>query len=120
MPISMKLEANNTAVFEVSQKLSVDEYQQIQAEIGHVIQKLGQIKLLIKLVDFSGWVDTDEWGDISSVEQKDSYIKKMAIVGSEQWRDMAEIFTLKGLRSVPIEYFVDTRLEQARNWLDAD
>ena len=39
----------------------------------------------------------------------------MAISGPPEWRDQIEMFTLKGLRPIEIEYFNSE--EEARDWL---
>ena len=44
---------------------------------------------------------------------------KIAIVGDQKWEDMALLFTGKGIRRVPIEYFPPADLVKARTWLAA-
>ena len=41
----------------------------------------------------------------------------MAIVGDEQWKDLALMFTAKGFRPFPIEYFAPGGLAKAHTWL---
>lgn len=41
----------------------------------------------------------------------------MAIVGDKKWEDLALIFTAKGLRKFPIEYFEPAQIAHARAWL---
>jgi hypothetical protein len=43
----------------------------------------------------------------------------MAIVGDRKWDDLALMFTAKGLRAFPIEYFEPAQLGAARAWLAA-
>ena len=118
MPIEWKIEQGNLAEFEVSKQLGIDEFQNIQTELGHIARKLGQVRVLVILKDFAGWEASRDWGDISATAEMDKILKKMAIVGDEEWRDLVEVFTLKGLRPVPIEYFNDEG--EARRWLDSD
>ena len=120
MPIEWKLEDNNLALFNVSGQLGKDEYQQIQSQTISAIQKLGQIKVLVLLKDFKGWEAAKGWGDISMTERIDPFLKKMAIVGDEKWRDLVTVFTLRGLRPVPMEYFETNQEAAARQWLDSE
>lgn len=119
MAIEWKIDQNNLIVFEVHDRLGKEEHRKILAEIENLINKIGQIKILVMLRNFSGWEIARGWEE-ASTENIDRYITKFAIVGDENWKDLAEVFTLKGLRPFPVEYFVsDTDLD-ARNWLQAD
>jgi hypothetical protein len=119
MPIEMKLEDGSLALFNVSGKLGIDESRQIQSDIESIIQKVGQIKILVILKDFEGWEAAKGWEDTSVTDRIDPYISKFAIVGDEKWRDLVTLFTLKGLRPVPIEYFGGDRENDARQWLES-
>ena len=119
MSIEFKLEDGGLALFNVTGKLGKDEHQQILLEIESIIQKVGQIKILVLLKDFEGWEKTEGWEDTSVSDRIDPYISKFAIVGDEKWRDMVTLFTLKGLRPVPIEYFGADCENDARQWLES-
>jgi len=41
----------------------------------------------------------------------------MAIVGDKKWEDLTLLFTAKGLRKFPIEYFEPAAIAKARAWL---
>ena len=118
MSIKWKLEDGGLASFKVSGKLGLDEYLQIQSDIESIIQKVGQIKVLVLLKDFEGWEKTKGWEETSGTDRIDPYIRKFAIVGDEKWRDLVTLFTLKGLRPVPIEYFGSEHENDARQWLE--
>ncbi len=117
MPARFELENDNLCVIHVSGKLSVEEIQQAQAECEKVIQREGNIRLLVILEGFQGWLKQPGWDDSSFPQRNDPFITRFAIVGDEQWRDMAYVFTLKGLRPIPIEFFETGQLETARTWL---
>jgi len=120
MAIEWKLEDNNLAIFRISGQLGKTEYQGIQADMEAIVKKVGHIRILVLLKDFSGWEAVEGWEDTSLTDRIDPYIKKFAIVGDEQWRDLVEVFTLKGLRPVPIEYFEAYQEQMAREWLDSE
>ena len=119
MPIELNIEEGKLLVFDISGKLGKDEHQRILAEIESIIHKVGNIKILARLKNFNGWEASKGW-EQASTENVDPYISKFAIVGDEKWRDLVTVFTLKGLRPVPIEYFADTTDEAARQWLASD
>jgi hypothetical protein len=72
------------------------------------------------LENFQGWQKGRGWDDVSFSERHDRDIERMAIVGPEQWRDLASVFAGKGLRSVAVEYFNHSELAQAKEWLSKD
>ncbi len=120
MPIEWNIEKNNLALFQVSGQLGKEEYQNIQSEIQFIIHKTGHIRILVILKDFTGWEAAKGWEDTSAMEKIDPYIIKFAIVGDEKWRDLVEVFTLKGLRPVPIQYFETGQEQAARQWLERE
>jgi len=107
-------------VFHVSGRLTKPELDLCQADAEATIQ-LGQAKILNIVTDFHGWDDrSGDWTDLSFGQRNDQFIQKMAIVGDDKWRDQAAMFTLKGLRKFPIEYFPEGQEELARAWLLSD
>ena len=119
MPVSFKLEKNEICLINVTGKISVDELGIVQANCESVIQKNGSIKLLVILEGFEGWQKGIGWDDSSFAQRNDAFIKKFGIVGEEKWRDLSYVFTLKGLRPFPIEYFGAGQIKEARAWLDS-
>jgi hypothetical protein len=118
MAIQFAVENGNLGIFRVNGKLGVVELEAAQKEAEEVIKKEGDIRILVVLENFAGWEKAKGWGDISFPLQNDPYIKKIAIVGDAEWRDLVYAFTGKGLREVPIEYFEANREDAARQWLD--
>jgi hypothetical protein len=49
----------------------------------------------------------------------DDHIRKIAIVGDLKWKETAEIFTGKGVRRIPIEFFPPEKLAEAKAWAAA-
>ena len=43
----------------------------------------------------------------------------MAIVGDRKWEDLSLLFTAKGLRAFPIEFFAPEQMSAAQDWLAA-
>lgn len=120
MPVEWDVGSNHIATINVSGQLGKNEYDKILSELEPIIQKLGHISLLVLLKNFTGWESTEGWEDTSFSDENDAYIKKFAIVGDEKWRDLITLFTLKGLRPVPIEYFTEGDEDKAREWLELD
>jgi hypothetical protein len=103
----------------VSGRLSQAELAAAQQAAGEIIGTEGRWRMLVLIENFAGWERGGEWGDLSFQAAHDTSIERMAIVGDRKWEDLALIFTAKGLRPFPIEYFEPAQLAAARAWLAA-
>ena len=102
-----------------SGKLKLSELQAMQKVAGEAIDRNGKVSVLCLADDFLGWEKGGDWGDVSFQAQYDPFIEKIAIVGDRKWEDLTLLFTSKGIRRVPIEYFAPNDLAKARAWLAA-
>jgi SpoIIAA-like len=112
--------SNDIVTVKVTGRLTEPELAAVQRRTAEIIRKQGKVSILILAEAFEGWERGGEWNDFSMQEQNDPYIEKMAIVGDRRWEDLALMFTAKGLRPFPIEYFTPGELAKARIWLAAD
>lgn len=119
MAIKWNINKDYLIEFNLTGQLVYKEYREFLAELEPIAKKAGEVRLLAILNDFTGWDENKGWEDSSITDRTDPYMKKMAIVGDEKWRDMVELFTLKGLRSVAIEYFSSDNEQAAREWLES-
>ena len=117
MSVEFDIEGNDIAVFRISGKLQLLEFENSQRKCEELIKKVGDIKILVIADTFNGWENTEGWGDWSFAERNDANIRKIAIVGDEEWKDLVFAFTGKGFRPVDIEYFESGTEANARNWL---
>jgi len=103
----------------VSGRLTQGELATVQKASGEIIEKNGKCSILVLTENFAGWERGGQWADQSFQAAHDASIERMAIVGDRKWEDLALIFTAKGLRAFPIEYFEPAQLAAARAWLAA-
>lgn len=111
---------NGIATVRVTGKLTQPELAAFQKSAADLIRQHGNIRFLVLVTEFQGWEKGGDWGDISFQMEHDDHIKKMAMVGDKQWEDLALVFTAKGLRKFPIEYFQPADLAKAETWLKQD
>jgi hypothetical protein len=104
----------------ISGELRKAEVSEIQAAALETIRRCGKISALFLLENFRGWQRGDEWGDISFLVEHDKDIAKIAVVGEEEWRDLACAFLAKGFRQATVEFFLPAEIAKARTWLEAD
>jgi hypothetical protein len=118
MPIKFAIKDENIALIRVTGILEKSEFDQAQRGIASLIQSKNKIRILIITQDFEGWEKSEEWQDTSSIGPNDSFIEKIAIVGDPKWKDLILLFSLKDMRSIPIEFF--NAESTAQNWLDSE
>ncbi len=120
MPIEFSVKDGNIALIRVTGKLGKTEYDEVQREISSLVRARNKIRILVITQDFEGWEKSEEWQDISSVGPNDPFIEKIAIVGDPRWKDLILLFSLKGMRPVPIEFFNADSEIKAQDWLNSE
>jgi hypothetical protein len=101
----------------ISGRLTFNEVSRIQRWASETIGREGKVRIFVIARDFLGWEQEGDWGDISFQMEHDRNIERMAIVGDMKWQAMALMFTSKGYRPFPIEFFSHEELDQARAWI---
>lgn len=102
----------------ITGKLNYPDLVKLQKSVTSIIDQIGSIKVLIICEDFHGWSKDSDWEKLSSQAESDPLINKMAIIGEKEWEEPALMFTCKGLRNFPIEYFQPHELTKAQAWLN--
>jgi hypothetical protein len=103
--------------FRITGKLTYAEFAESQKQAGEIIKRLDKARFLALLEGFEGVEQEGDWGDVDFQMQFDKFIEKIAIVGDKKWEGMTTLFTGKGVRRVPIEFFETAELPQAKVWL---
>jgi hypothetical protein len=103
----------------LSGKVTHAEVVAMQKLVGDILRQEGRARFLSLLENFEGLEQTGNWGDLSFQMEFDDRIEKIAVVGDKQWADGALMFTGKGIRRMPIEFFATEDLAKAKAWLAA-
>ncbi|MFZ4702929.1 MAG: STAS/SEC14 domain-containing protein [Candidatus Methylumidiphilus sp.] len=98
-------------------KLTVHDFQELQALAKLSLEHFGQFRVLVELEDFQGWSKETEWEDSPFLEEKGAGISKLAFVGDEKWKVEIFMFTGAPMRQTTIEFFPQDQFEQAQAWL---
>ena len=119
MPVEIIDASGKLLQIKIRGMLKKADYDRIILIAKEAIAREGKVRALAILEGFEGWERHEEWGDVSFMMEQGQHIEKMAIVGDEKWRDDALAFTAKGFRPTAIEFFLESRLAEARKWLNA-
>ncbi|HWH70436.1 MAG TPA: STAS/SEC14 domain-containing protein [Candidatus Sulfotelmatobacter sp.] len=98
-------------------KLTQPDLAAVQQRAAEILKQQSRMRLLVLAEQFEGWEKGGNWGDLSFQMEADPHIEKLAIVGEKKWEGLAILFTGKGLREFPIEFFPPEQAAQARTWL---
>ena len=104
----------------VSGTLTQSELTNMQKAAAAIFAADGKWRILVLTENFAGWERGASWDDFSFQSGQDAHIERMAIVGERRWEELALLFTAKGLRKFPIQYFTSAQVAEARAWLAAD
>ncbi|NTU60066.1 MAG: STAS/SEC14 domain-containing protein [Deltaproteobacteria bacterium] len=118
MGAEINQDRNGIWVLHVSGALRKEELDAVQAA---AVQEAGpevDAKVLITLADdFSGWVGTEVWNDMSFFVEYGDRIARIAIVGDPKWETGMLAFAGDGLRRAPVRYFAKLKFPDAYDWL---
>lgn len=101
----------------ISGRLSEPELRSVQSRAALLIQTHGAVRALVLVENFQGWESKGDWGDLWFQAENDQHIARLAMVGEEKWKELSLIFTAKGMRPFPIEYFAPNEEALALDWL---
>jgi hypothetical protein len=101
-------------------KLTVHDFQELQALARSSLEQFGQFRALIELEDFQGWSNETGWENTFFLEENGEDISKLAFVGEEKWKVEILMFTGGPMRKTAIEFFPKDQLEQAQAWLSEE
>ena len=119
MSLVWNLDSADLISVRVTGKLDQTRMAEAQAAWEPAIQASGRMRILVVLDSFDGWTESKDWADMSFADRNDQSLAGIAIVGDDKWRDFAYLFTAKGLRPLPIEFFSGSDDTPARAWLDS-
>ncbi len=101
----------------VSGKLTHPDLVAVQQRAAELLKQQHKMRILVLAEEFEGWEQQGDWGDLGFQVENDQFIERMALVGKKKWTDLAMLFTAKGFRKFPIEFFPPEAAAQARAWL---
>ncbi len=118
MSATVKKESEGFFVVSIEGVLTTNELKEVQDQVNAAFDQSRENKVLLLAENFSGWAkEGEEWGDVSFMVEHDPYIKKIAVVTSEELKDDILVFLGTGMRKAAVEYFPAGEEEKARSWL---
>jgi len=102
----------------VTGKLTKEDYEHFVPRTEELMKE-SKVKILMSMHDFSGWDMGALWEDIKFDIKHFGDIEKLALVGEKQWEKGMAMFC-KPFTTAKVEYFDQSEIEKAREWLAED
>jgi hypothetical protein len=109
--------SNHSNWVKLSGKLTIHDFQELQALARSSLEQSGQVRMLVELEDFQGWSKENGWENTSFLEENGQGVSKLAFVGDEKWKVETLMFTGGPMRLGAIEFFPQGQLDRAQAWL---
>jgi SpoIIAA-like len=119
MPITMERERHDTCVMTCRGMVRKQELDLAQRQLLGGLGPADTVRLLVVLDGFEGLESTGAWSDLTFYVRHGDRIERIAIVGPERWRSESLMFAGADLRKAPVEFFVESAIADARQWLSA-
>ena len=120
MSITFTKESDDLFVIKVPGVLTFEDLKEVENKVIEGIDRSQKTKLLVLAEEFSGWGKGGDWGDLTFMYEYDPYIEKIAVVTNEKWKGEILMFLGAGRRQAAVEFFLDGREQDARNWLQSE
>lgn len=117
MPYQLVKTLDSESWIKLSGKLTVHDFQELQALAKLSLERFGQVRILAELEDFDGWSREAGWADSFFLAEDGDRISKLAFVGDQKWEDEVFMFTGKEMRKTAIEFFPQEKFSEAKAWL---
>jgi len=118
--VTFTKESENLLVVQIKGTFTFEDLKEFQSKGSDEIDRSGKVKMLILAEQFSGWGKEGDWGDLTFMYEHDAQIEKIAIVAEAKWKDQILMFVGAGRRQAAVEFFLDGREQDARNWLQRE
>lgn len=120
MPYQLIKTLDSESWIKLSGKLTVHDFQELQALAKLSLERFGQVRILVELEGFEGWSREFGWEDSFFLAEDGNRISRLAFVGDEKWEDEISMFTGKPMRKTAIEFLPPDKLPEAKAWLSEE
>lgn len=101
---------------QITGTLEQEDYDIFTPAFERLVEEHGEIRVLFRLQDFTGWSAGALWEDVRLAFRHFADIERLAIVGEKEWeRGMATF--CKPFTRAEVRFFESDRLGDARRWL---
>ncbi len=120
MSVIFTKESENCFVICIKGVLTFNDLKEAEKRGREEIDRSQKVKFLVLAEQFSGWGKEGDWGDLTFMYEYDRYIEKIAVVAESKWKDQILMFVGAGRRQAAVEFFLEDKEGEARDWLQSE
>ena len=98
--------------------LVYSDLKEFEDKFSSEIDRKLKTNVLILAERFSGWGKEGDWGDLTFMYDHDEYIRKIAVVADNKWKEQFMMFLGEGRRNAEVRFYCQGEEQDARNWLE--
>lgn len=117
MRSTLKKESEDLFVITFEGNLTFGNLKEIEKIADRALVPGHKVNVLFSAENFSGCAVEGDWADIDFRVEHEHYIKKIAVVGTEERKQDLLMFLEADIRKAPVKFFPAGRESEAREWL---
>ncbi len=106
----------NIVRFEVTGKLTQDDYDKLIPSWKATIARHGKVRLLFAMKDFHGWEPGAAWDDLQFDRKHGAQVERVAMVGGKKWQEWVTKIA-SWFVGADVRYFDLSKQTEAEKWV---
>lgn len=116
MPLAIQTLGTRGLELDIRGKLEKRDYARVLPMLEGRIAEFGEVDLLIRVSDFSGWTPAAFWEDLKFDVKHFSDVGRLALLGEEPKAKWMALIS-RPFTGAEVRHFPETGLESARAWV---
>ena len=116
MPLAIQTIGAKGLELEIRGKLEERDYDRVLPMLEGRIAEFGEVDVLIRVSDFSGWSPAAFWEDLKFDVKHFSDVGRLALVGEEPKAKWMALIS-RPFTGAEVQHFPESELESARAWV---
>ncbi|MBY5957237.1 STAS/SEC14 domain-containing protein [Membranicola marinus] len=107
----------NIIYLTVQQKLTNNDFDQIEQVVDSTIESFGKIRLYYEMKNYKGWTFQAFWRDLYMDLKYRNKVEKIAMIGEKIWEKWLSD-AIKPFSGATVRFFAHPQKDQAKSWLE--
>lgn len=116
MTVAISTLGTSALELDIQDKLEASDYERFSALAEDRIRHHGEVNLLVRATNFSGWSPAALWQDLRFDVAHYDDVSRLALVAEDESREWMATLS-KPFTGAEVEFFPNSELESARKWV---
>lgn len=117
MPLAIRTLGAKALELEIRGKLEERDYDRVLPMLEGRISDFGEVDLLIRVAEFSGWTPSAFWEDLKFDVRHFNDVGRLALVGEEPKAKWMALIS-RPFTGADVRHFPQAELDAARDWVE--